>query len=442
MIARYADVLVVGGGSAGAVVAARLSENAARSVMVIEAGPDHRSVDTPEAISGPSFLDAIAEPGRVWPGLLVRRAAGAPLTPYLRGRGIGGSSAVNAMVGLTGEPDDYDAWEREHGCVGWAWTDVAPVFGALPMPLTTWPDSAGPLSAALIGSAGVEPAPLTRHPDGRRVSTNDAYLEPARSRANLSVVGDSMVDRVLFNGRRAAGVRLADGREVEAGLVVVCAGAIHSPAILMRSGVGRPGVGRNLCDHPAFALPLRLRHPWVAGGPVITVVARGTHAVHHDLQVVPMDQVPGEPGLVLLLAAAMHVHSRGSVRLASADPLVEPAIDFAMLSDERDNSTLRAAISWAQRLAAGPAVTELAESLAVDTSVDGVRVGLADYVHAAGTCRMGASDDEMAVVDTAGAVIGYEGLVVCDASVMPSLPRANTLLPTLMVAERIVAHYR
>jgi choline dehydrogenase-like flavoprotein len=295
----------------------------------------------------------------------------------------------------------------------------------------------GSVGAALLAADGAaEAAVLTRDSDGRRASVNDSYLEPARARANLVVRGDALVDRVLFDGRRAVGVRLADGTDIEAGAVVVAAGAIHSPAILLRSRVVADGVGRGLQDHPSFPITLLMR-PGAAASPGdlgVTALLRATHQHANDLQVLALEEAdPSVPGLGVLMGALMLVRSSGSVTLSSDDPLAPPVVDFAMLSDERDVPGMRAAIELAERIAHSDAVARVAEVLPYDASDAGMRAALGDYVHAAGTCRIGT------VVDPACQVYGHEQLWVCDASVMPVVPRANTHLPTVMLAERVAA---
>lgn len=443
MAGRY-DVVVVGAGSAGAVLAGRLSERPDRRVLLLEAGRDNDRAHTPPAIAGACFLEAMLQPERMWTDLLATRTAEQGPRPYARGRGAGGSSAVNAMVAIPGEPGDYDEWEAVYGCTGWSWASVAPWFQRVALPMRPADASeVGSVTRALFATeSGAELAPLTRFADGGRADTSAVYVEPARARPNFTVRGDALVDRVLMEGRRAVGVRLADGSEIEAGTVVLAAGAIHSPAILLRSGIDLPGIGQGLQDHPSFPIALQMREGHIAapGSVAVSGCLRATFADTNDLQLLALDMVDATmPWLGLLMGAVMRVHSRGSLGLASSDPTVHPIVELNMLHDERDVQAMRAAAALAARVAESPAIAAVAEVQPYDLSDDALRRSVGDYVHVVGTCRMGAADDPAAVVDPSCHVIGHEGLVVCDASVIPAVPRANTHLPVVMVAERVAS---
>jgi 5-(hydroxymethyl)furfural/furfural oxidase len=307
------------------------------------------------------------------------------------------------------------------------------------------------------GVLGIAAAGLTRR-GGRRVSTNDAYLEPARSRSNLEIRGDVLVDRVLVENGRATGVRTSNGN-VAAQHVVLSAGAIHSPAILLRSGLGtvRPAIGRNLAEHPKAMFTLNMDPAVVerdGDSPSIGFILRWSSGLtgcgEADLQLLAISHSePSAPGLILVLAAVMEPFSRGAVTLVSDDPAVDPRIEFRLLSDSRDLVRMRLAAQELFALLGNDAVRSITRSLALDergttpddlvddASLDAwLKATVSDYVHACGSCRMGSPDDPSAVVDPRCRFIGVEGLSVVDASIIPVIPRANTHLTAVMIAER------
>ncbi len=429
--------VIVGAGSAGCVAAARLSEDPDTSVVLLEAGPAGAVEDT---VGSDDLFTAIAAPGRTFSELHARRTPGGPSLPYLRGRGLGGSSAVNAMVALHGDPMLYESW---------GWSDAAEAWERMLIPTdVAGDDELGVVDRALLAaSPDAAKAPLTRR-DTKRVSAADAYLAPAAGRSSLVVRADAAVDRVLFDGRRATGVRLADGEVVAADRVVLAAGAIHSPAILLRSGVDTAGIGEGLQDHPSVAFTLRLDAPPAAPG-----LVTGTLLQRDGLQVLPLNHLgpaPEAAGYAVLLAAVMRPHGRaGTVRLAPEGPTAPPVVEFNLLADPRDLDQMASAANLTLDLLRREPFRSIASAVYIDehgtsweTLGDPERlvawVGSATgaYVHASSTCAMGR------VVDRDGRVAGYQQLFVCDASVFPSIPDVNTHLPTTMLAERLAARWR
>ncbi|MFM2182520.1 MAG: hypothetical protein RJB61_814 [Actinomycetota bacterium] len=412
-----ADLLVVGAGSAGAVIAGRAAVRHGLRVTLIEAGPMHDAAATPSSITGPNFHRALHEPGRVWP-------AG-----YPSGCGAGGSSAVNAMVaaavpdGADGEPSTllqlHRAEVHERGPLATALASAAPSLGL-----------------------AADDALLTRTPDGRRWSVNDAYLEPARATGRLAEIGNAPVDRVLLERGRAVGVRLADGREFEAGRVVVSAGAVRSPAVLLRSGLTRSGIGRGLQDHPTISVTVRLDEAAVASWRgrerqvvSVTAVVRAAHRRPGDLQLLAADGVrPDDLTAGVVMVSLMSVSSRGSVRLGGPTALDEPVVEFPMTGDGADAADL-------DGLAAARALLDdvLATAAMRSALAEVGEVTMGGSYHATSTCRMGRSDDDAAVVDHECRVLGTDGLFVCDASVFPRVPMANPHVPVVLLAERMVA---
>ena len=431
--------VVVGAGSSGCVIAGRLSQDPSRSVTLLEAGPDLRPDDLDGALGGSDFLAALEVPDRTHTSLVATRSSGATPSLYRRGRGLGGSSTINAMVALRGDPALYRSW---------GWHDTAAAWSAVGIPEEPAEDGElGPVDRALLVAApDAQRAPLTRR-NGRRVTSAEVSLWPVLDRDNLTVRTDSTVDRLEFDGRRVCGIRMADGEVVSADRVVIAAGAVHSPAILLRSGVDTPGVGLGLQDHPSAPLTLQLRDGCVSAPGSLTI---GSLLQRGSVQILPMNHLgPEAPGLGLLMPALMRPVSRaGTVRLASADPRVDPVVDFALLQDPADVAALAAGVRAALDLLDTSAFREIVETVFIDAfgttasalqddaSIERwLRGAVGDYVHASSSCAMGT------VVDGDGRLVGYDGVYVCDASIFPSIPDVNTHLPTTMLAERMSARW-
>ncbi|MEM8618967.1 MAG: GMC family oxidoreductase [Actinomycetota bacterium] len=441
MTTRWA---VVGAGSAGCVVAARLVDGGA-DVTLIEAGPALRRNHVPPAIAGLDFFEAMVEPGRVEPDLVAVRVQGGEPHPYVRGRGEGGSSAVNAMVALAGT----DAWRTPLGDYS-SWRH-AEARVAVPIEEPS-DDQLGAVDRALLAAApDARRAPLTQRA-GRRVTSAEAYLWPRLERDGIRLVTDTTVDRVLFRGMTAAGLRLADGSDIEADRIVLCAGAIHTPAILLRSGVESSELGRGLTDHPSASLVLDLVPEARSDAGRL---AAGALVERDGCQVLSVNHLDGgASGLGSLLAALLRpVGRRGRVSLdphRPSDPLAAPVVEFDLVGDPHDLAGLIAAAGMAIDMAREPSVAAICTDVYVDafgTTIDDLlaggdeamarwlRSGAGDYVHAAGTCAIGS------VTAADGRVVGRDALFVCDASLFPVIPDANTHLPTTMLAELLVERW-
>ena len=496
-------MIVVGAGSSGCVISARLSARGDRRVTLLEAGPDYPDpAQLPEDLASGRRNSMTAHD---WGYRHTPTTAGYRL-PLPRGRVVGGSSAVNTCIALRGQPEDYDEWAAL-GLREWSWAQCLPAFKRLERDLDrgddAWHGKDGPLpvrrhpehewvawQAAFVeacrelgypacadsnapGSHGVGAHAMNKL-DGRRISAAEAYLTAeVRRREALAIRPSVLVRRVLLRDRAVVGVEIESASGVEtlhAPRVVLCAGAINTPAVLLRSGIGprdelarlgvelvrdAPAIGRRILDHPgvAFFLRPRLFGPTRRTDPLIQTVLRypsGQRAHPSDILLQPGSSLPiprFDMPLLSIMASIGKPRSNGSLHFKSVDPLERPVIDSRLLADDGDRAMAVDAMERGYALVQTAPMRKLARNFWPKEAVLRDRARMRDWIitacdsgyHPCGTVPMGrdGASELDAATDEHGHLRGVRGLTIADASLIPAIPSSNIHLATLMIAERI-----